>query len=239
MPCPSIQPTRNPASGRARRGHLPCAGPPLGAVLPEPSPKGQLTLAPRLLRGCEPFSPCSVVSGPWSPTTFRRGCGAACPQNVPADPTVAESARPGPERASGAPDQRALGPGTRGVGVVERAPNAAGRAGGGHCGGPPSGRSADGSPPRRQGCSGSGIGVRGGGGGRDTAPGRPGRGAPPFPRTRAGPGRGAGAYRSVPSRVKPELSEARAMRRQSRSQPVKRRSQRHTCARRPSARASR
>lgn len=68
--------------------------------------------------------------------------------------------------------------------------------------------------------------------GCDTAPGRPGRGAPPFPGTRAGPGRGAGgragAYRSVPRRVKPELSEARAIRRQSRSQLVKRRSQRHT-----------
>lgn len=68
--------------------------------------------------------------------------------------------------------------------------------------------------------------------GYDTAPGPPGRGAPPFPGTRARPGRGAGgeagAYRSVPSRVKPELSEARAIRRQSRSQLVKRRSQRHT-----------
>lgn len=79
--------------------------------------------------------------------------------------------------------------------------------------------------------------------GCDPAPGRPGRGAPPFPGTRAGPGRGAGgragAYRSVPSRVKPELSEARAIRRQSRSQLVKRRSQRHTCARRPRACMSR
>lgn len=77
----------------------------------------------------------------------------------------------------------------------------------------------------------------------DTAPGRPGRDAPPFPGTPARPGRGtggrAGAYRSVPSRVKPELSEARAIRRQSRSQLVKRRSQRHTWARRPRARMSR
>lgn len=55
----------------------------------------------------------------------------------------------------------------------------------------------------------------------------------------AGSGRRADAYRSVPSRVKPELSEARAIRRQSRSQLVKRRSQRHTCARRPRARMSR
>lgn len=63
-------------------------------------------------------------------------------------------------------------------------------------------------------------------------PSRPGLDAPPFPRTLAGPEQGTGgregAYRSVPSRVKPELSEARAIRRQSRSQLVKRRSQRHT-----------
>lgn len=51
----------------------------------------------------------------------------------------------------------------------------------------------------------------------------------PFPgRGPAWGGERAGAYRSVPSRVKPELSEARAIRRQSRSQLVKRRSQRHT-----------
>lgn len=99
-----------------------------------------------------------------------------------------------------------------------------------------------------RGCWGRGAG-EGGGAGLGfgipgyTAPSRPGLGAPPFPRTLAGPGRGAGgragAYRSVPSRVKPELSEARAIGRQSRSQLVKRRSQRHTWARRPRARMSR